>query len=142
MLNTGFNIKIYLVIIELVADKVLLTMCSFLNNLFTVTGNNHWQIYVVKFWTHTPGHSNPFNFMQFLGRFWQKLCVHAPPPPRRIHAPHGGILDPPLNNNTVYSKNKIGNRNSHSILPNIVFQINSISISESEEFKETSIKLG
>ena len=55
-------------------------MCSFLNNLFTVTGNN----------------------------------------------------------NTMYSKNRIGNRNVHSKLPIVVFQINSISSIESEEFRETS----
>ena len=55
-------------------------MCSFLNNLFTVTGNN----------------------------------------------------------NTMYSKNRIGNRNVHCKLQNIVFQINSISLIESEEFREIS----
>ena len=33
----------------------------------------------------------------------------------------------------------IGNRNFDSILPIIVFQINSISLIESEEFKESSI---
>ena len=43
------------------------------------------------------------------------------------------------NNNTMYSKKKIGNRNFHSKLPIIVFQINSISSIESEEFRETSI---
>ena len=58
-------------------------MCSFLNNLFTITGNN----------------------------------------------------------NTMYSKNRIGNKNVHSKLPIIVFQINSISLIESEEFRETSIDL-
>ena len=56
-------------------------MCSFLNNLFTVTGNN----------------------------------------------------------NTRYSKNRIGNRNFHSKIPIIVFQINSINLIESEEFTEISI---
>ena len=56
-------------------------MCSFLNNLFTVTGNN----------------------------------------------------------NTMNSKNRVGNKNVHSKLPVIVFQINSISLIESEEFWETSI---
>ena len=77
---------------KLVADKFLLyivnkhqcnlfTMCSFFNNLFTVTGND----------------------------------------------------------NTVYSKIRIGNRNFHSKLPIIVFQINSISLIQSEEFRETSI---
>ena len=75
-------------IIELVADKFLLsivqlllfTMCTFLNNLFIVTGNN----------------------------------------------------------NTMYSKDRIGNRNFDSKLPIIVFQINSISLIESKEFRETS----
>ena len=43
------------------------------------------------------------------------------------------------NNNTIYSKNRIGNRNVDSKLPIIVFQINSISLIESEEFRETSI---
>ena len=32
----------------------------------------------------------------------------------------------------------IGNRNVHSKLPIIIFQINSISLIESEEFRETS----
>ena len=36
-------------------------------------------------------------------------------------------------------KHRIGNRNYHSKLPIIVFQINLNSIHESEEFKETSI---
>ena len=39
----------------------------------------------------------------------------------------------------MYSKNRIGNRNVHSKLPIIVFQISSISLIESEEFRETSI---
>ena len=43
------------------------------------------------------------------------------------------------NNNTMYSKNRISNRNFHSKLPIIVFQINSISSIEPEEFRETSI---
>ena len=43
------------------------------------------------------------------------------------------------NNNTMYSKNRIGNRNVHSKLPIIVFQINLISLIESEEFRETLI---
>ena len=43
------------------------------------------------------------------------------------------------NNNTVYSKNRIGNRNVHSKLPITVFQLNSISLIESEEFRETLI---
>ena len=79
-------------IIELVADKYLLyivnksqynlfTMCSFFNNLFTVTGNN----------------------------------------------------------NTIYSKDRIGDNTFHSKLLIIVFQINSISLIESKEFRETSI---
>ena len=61
----------------------LLTMCSFFNSIFTVTGNN----------------------------------------------------------NKMYSENMIGNRNFHSKLPIIVFQINSISFIESEEFRETSIEI-
>ena len=76
-------------IIELVADKYLLyivnksqcnlcTMCSFFNDLFTVTGNN----------------------------------------------------------NTIYSKDRIGNKNFQSKLLIIVFQIDSISLIESEEFTE------
>ena len=74
---------------ELCADKILLyivniyqcnlfTMCSFVDNLFTVTGSN-----------------------------------------------------------TMHSKNRIGNRNVHSKLSISVFQINSISLIESEEFRET-----
>ena len=77
--------------IELVADKFLLyilnkhrcnlfTICSFFNNLFTVSGNN----------------------------------------------------------NTMYSKNRIDNRNVHSKPPIIVFQINSISLIESEQIRESS----
>ena len=42
------------------------------------------------------------------------------------------------NNNTMYSKNRIGNRNVHSKLPIVVFQINSMSSIELEEFRETS----
>ena len=79
------------VMIELVADNFLLyivlkhhchlfTMCSYFNNLFTVTSDN----------------------------------------------------------NTMYSKNIIGNRIVLSKLPIIVFQINSINLNESEEFRETS----
>ena len=45
------------------------------------------------------------------------------------------------NNNMIYSKNRIGNRNAHSKLLIIVFQINSINLIESEEFRETSIML-
>ena len=59
-------------------------MCSFLNNLFTVTGNN----------------------------------------------------------NTIYSENRIGNRKFHSKLPIVVFQINSISLIGSEEFRETWNEFG
>ena len=43
------------------------------------------------------------------------------------------------NNNTMYNKNRIDNRNCHFKLPIIVFQINSISLIEPEEFRETSI---
>ena len=43
-----------------------------------------------------------------------------------------------VNNNTVYSKNRIVNRKFHSKLPIIVFQINSVSLIESKEFRETS----
>ena len=43
------------------------------------------------------------------------------------------------NNNKMYSKNSIGNRNCRFKLPIIVFQMNSISLIEPEEFKETSI---
>ena len=45
------------------------------------------------------------------------------------------------NNNTMYSKIRIGDRNAHSKLPIIVFQMNSISLIESEEFRETPITL-
>ena len=38
----------------------------------------------------------------------------------------------------MYSKNRIGNRNVHSKLTIVVFQINSISSIESEEIRETS----
>ena len=78
---------------ELVADKFLLyivnkhqcnlfTMCSLINSLFIVTGNN----------------------------------------------------------NAMYSKNRIGNTNYNFKLPIIVFQINSITLIESEEFMEFRIK--
>ena len=43
------------------------------------------------------------------------------------------------NNNTMYSKNRICNRNVHFKIPIIVLQINSVSLIESEEFRETSI---
>ena len=36
-------------------------------------------------------------------------------------------------------KDRTGNKNFHSKLPIIVFQINSINLIESEEFRETSI---
>ena len=42
-------------------------------------------------------------------------------------------------NDIMHSKNKISNGKFHSKLPIIVFQINSISLIESEEFRETSI---
>ena len=45
------------------------------------------------------------------------------------------------NNNTMYSKIRIGNRNALSKLPIIVFQMNSISLIESEEFRETPTTL-
>ena len=45
------------------------------------------------------------------------------------------------NNNTMYSKIRIGDRNTLSKLPIIVFQVNSISLTESEEFRETPITL-
>ena len=38
----------------------------------------------------------------------------------------------------IYCKNRIGNINSSSKLPTTVFQINSIGLIESEEFRETS----
>ena len=38
----------------------------------------------------------------------------------------------------MHSKNKIGNRNFHSKLPIVVFQINPINLIESDEFRETS----
>ena len=41
-------------------------------------------------------------------------------------------------NNTIYSKYRIGNKNALSKLPITVFQINSINLVESEEFRETS----
>ena len=45
------------------------------------------------------------------------------------------------NNNTMHNKNRIGNKNFHSKLQIIVFQINSTSSIESEEFRETSNNL-
>ena len=79
---------------ELVSDTLTLykakknqcklsTLCSFLNNLFTVTGNN----------------------------------------------------------NTMYNKNRIGDRNFHYKLPIIVFQINAFSLIESEAYRDISIRL-
>ena len=44
------------------------------------------------------------------------------------------------NNNTMYSKNSIDNRSFHSRLPIYVFQINSISLNEREEFRATLIR--
>ena len=41
----------------------------------------------------------------------------------------------------MYSKYKISNRKCNSKLPIFIFQINSISSIESEEFRETSIEL-
>ena len=43
------------------------------------------------------------------------------------------LLTVTANNNTMYSKNRIGNRKFRSKLPIIVFQINSISLIESED---------
>ena len=40
---------------------------------------------------------------------------------------------------SINSKNRIGNRKFHSKLPIIVLQIDSISLIESEEFRETLI---
>ena len=45
------------------------------------------------------------------------------------------------NNNTMYSKDRIGKGNFDSKISVIVFQINSISLIESEEFRETLINL-
>ena len=42
------------------------------------------------------------------------------------------------NNNTMYSKNRIGNRNFQSKLSIIVFQMKSLSLIESETFRKTS----
>ena len=42
---------------------------------------------------------------------------------------------------TLHSINMIGNTNNHFNLPIIVFQINSISLIESEKFRETSSRL-
>ena len=44
------------------------------------------------------------------------------------------------NDDKMYSKNSIGNRNFHSKLALIVFQINSVGLIESEEFRETSME--
>ena len=45
------------------------------------------------------------------------------------------------NNNTMHSKNRIGNRNFHFKLPIVVFQIYSISLIKSEDFRETLINV-
>ena len=57
-----------------------------------------WRIYIVKFWTRSPPPQaqNSFNFMQFLGIFWQNRML-APPPPGSWRPHLGEILDPPLN---------------------------------------------
>ena len=44
------------------------------------------------------------------------------------------------NNYIMYSKTRIGNRKFYSKLPMTVFQITSISLIESEEFRETTSK--
>ena len=44
------------------------------------------------------------------------------------------------NNNTMHSENRIGNTNYNFKLPIIVFQINSISLIESKEFRELRIR--
>ena len=44
------------------------------------------------------------------------------------------------NNNIMYSKSRTGNRKFYSKLSITVFQITSISLIESEEFRETSSK--
>ena len=41
------------------------------------------------------------------------------------------------NNYTMFKKNNIGNRKFHFQIPIIIFQINSIHLFESEEFRET-----
>ena len=59
----------------------------------------HWQIYIVKFWTHDPsGRPNFFNFMQFFGEYGKIVCSHPPPPPECSHPHLGEVLDPPLLN--------------------------------------------
>ena len=45
------------------------------------------------------------------------------------------------NNNTMYRKNRIDNRNFHLKLPIIVFQINWICLNASEEFRATLNKM-
>ena len=55
-----------------------------------------------------------------------------------MHSYINSIFTVSGNNNTMHSKHKIGNRNIHSKLPIIVFQINSISLIESEEFGKIS----
>ena len=44
------------------------------------------------------------------------------------------------NNNIMYSKTRIGNRKFYTKLTMTVFQITSISLIESEEFRETTSK--
>ena len=89
----------------------LFTMCSFFNNLFTVTSNT----------VADPGGEGTtkdgrvdFMFLTSpLPGCWIRYC----------------------NNNIMYIKNRISHRNFHSKLPVTVFQIHSI---ESAEFQETS----
>ena len=45
------------------------------------------------------------------------------------------------NDFTIDDKDRISNRNFHSKLPIVVLQINSISLTELEEYRETSIML-
>ena len=58
-----------------------------------------------------------------------------------MHCFFSNLSTVPGNNNTIYSENGIDNRNVHSKLPIIVFQINSISLIEPEEFSKTSMDL-
>ena len=61
------------------------------------------------------GGPNSFIFMQFSATKLKIALLGVGVPLRKI-------LDPPLgNNNTIYSKNRIGNRNFQSKLPIIVF---------------------
>ena len=54
--------------------------------------------------THAPPrHPNSFNFMQFLGELGKIVCSRPPPPPPwRVHAPLGEILDPSLETFSVH----------------------------------------